>query len=86
MPGALPTWKPKITLEKKCKEVDVDMLFIAEPMVNIEKIPSSFWKGMNLNFIAVNDGCPKQPILWCFTKNNTISCSLSTWCEQAILV
>lgn len=54
----------RLMLNKFCDSHRPDLLFLSEPWIDIEQIPSSFWAGIKLKPFVLNDRGSFLPNLW----------------------
>ena len=71
-------------LSSLCHQHHPDFVCIAEPMVSMASIPSSFWASLNLQLITVNDRGNLLPNIWLFCSMNITSSSVISISDQHI--
>ena len=74
------------TLSHLCYIHKPDVLCLAEPMVHIETIPTSFWRTLNLQLVGTNIREDSIPSIWIFAKFNIDSFSIISNDSQQVTV
>ncbi|KAM7514245.1 hypothetical protein LguiA_003828 [Lonicera macranthoides] len=59
-------------LKEMCRKFQPKFVCIAEPMVDLSGVSSSFWRFLGFNLVGVNDRGSLLPNIWLFASNEAI--------------